>query len=94
MEWAAIDWQFVGRQRGVCDLAYLLGLCLPPRSRRGMEAELKRVYIEGLSQHGVALQGYGTSQPRNPPSNPGLLTVLACSMLLVLVGGRGGGAGA
>jgi hypothetical protein len=36
-EWRAIDWQFVGQQRGATDLAYRLRCCLIATIRRTLD---------------------------------------------------------
>ena len=38
--WCAIDWQFVGQQRGTIDLAYFVGLSLTPSVRAAAEDAL------------------------------------------------------
>jgi hypothetical protein len=43
--WCAIDWQFVGQQRGATDLAYFIGLCLTPSVRETAEAALRERYV-------------------------------------------------
>ena len=39
--WCAIDWQFVGKQRGAIDLAYFIGLSLTPSVRAEAEGALR-----------------------------------------------------
>jgi len=58
----AIDWQFTCRCRGVYDVAYFLGLDLPPDDRRTLERPLLDAYLEALAADGVAGYERGAAQ--------------------------------
>lgn len=49
-----LDWQSAGIGPGTSDAAYLIGGSLPEASRREHEAELLRVYLDGLAAARVA----------------------------------------
>jgi hypothetical protein len=51
-----IDWQCAAHGRGVFDVAYFLGMSLPPEMRRSHEREVLRSYHAILQERGV--QGY------------------------------------
>lgn len=48
-----LDWQSVGKGRGVYDIAYFLITSVPTAQRRQMEQDLLREYYTSLRQHGV-----------------------------------------
>jgi aminoglycoside/choline kinase family phosphotransferase len=50
---AVIDWQLAQRGRGVSDVAYFLGFCLPVEQRRTMEMSLLKIYHSVLVENGV-----------------------------------------
>ena len=52
-----LDWQLLGKGRGVYDVAYLLISSLQPELRRTIEAEVVRRYHDRLCARGVT--GYG-----------------------------------
>lgn len=51
-----IDWQLAQRGRGVSDVAYFLGCCLPSEHRRAMSMSLLKIYHSVLIENGV--KGY------------------------------------
>jgi hypothetical protein len=51
-----LDWQVAVRGRGVGDIAYFAGFCLPPHDRRAWEHTLVETYHAALVEHGV--RGY------------------------------------
>ncbi|MEN8184779.1 MAG: phosphotransferase, partial [Myxococcota bacterium] len=53
---AVIDWQLMGRGRGVWDVAYFLAQSLHPEARRAVELDLLRTYHHDLVEGGV--RGY------------------------------------
>ena len=50
---AVIDWQAAQRGRGVLDVAYFLGFCLPSEHRRAVEMSLLKIYYSVLVENGV-----------------------------------------
>jgi hypothetical protein len=57
---ALLDWQFLGKGRGVYDVAYFLASSLEPEVRRGCEDPLLERYHRGLLACGV--EGYSIAQ--------------------------------
>lgn len=78
-----VDWQSVVQGRGVCDVAYFAGFCLPPADRREWEADLLGAYHEALVRHGVS--GYGFERCaldyRRASFRPFLTVVMAGAVL-------------
>ncbi|MGE4338854.1 MAG: phosphotransferase [Pigmentiphaga sp.] len=50
---AVLDWQTVTCNAGPLDVAYLLGLNLPPHVRRELESDFLAFYLDQLGRHGV-----------------------------------------
>lgn len=50
---AAIDWQVSSRGGGVFDLAYFLSGNVTPQTRRAIEIDLLKLYVQTLKEHGV-----------------------------------------
>jgi hypothetical protein len=50
---AAIDWQVSSRGGGVFDLAYFLSGNVTPQTRRAIEMDLLKLYVQTLKEHGV-----------------------------------------
>ena len=55
-----VDWQLVGKGRGVSDVAYFMISSVPPAQRRQSERRLLQTYHTFLTQYGV--QGYSFDQ--------------------------------
>ena len=55
-----VDWQLVGKGRGVSDVAYFMISSVPPAQRRRSERRLLQTYHTFLTQYGV--QGYSFDQ--------------------------------
>jgi hypothetical protein len=54
---AAVDWQVSSRGGGAFDLAYFLSGNVTPQTRRAIEKDLVRLYVDTLAKNGV--EGYG-----------------------------------
>ena len=50
---AVVDWQRIGRGRGISDVAWFLGDNLHPEDRRAIEMEILRAYYQILVDNGV-----------------------------------------
>jgi Ecdysteroid kinase-like family len=50
---AAIDWQVSSRGGGVFDLAYFLSGNVSPQTRRAIEGDALKLYVQTLKEHGV-----------------------------------------
>ena len=50
---AAIDWQVSSRGGGAFDLAYFLSGNVTPQTRRAIEMDVLKLYVQTLKEHGV-----------------------------------------
>ncbi len=81
VQFAAIDWQIVGRGRGVFDIGYFMGDNLEVDVRRAHEDELLRLYFDVLTKNGVT--GYSFEQCKADYK----LSIAFALMYLVITGG-------
>jgi aminoglycoside phosphotransferase (APT) family kinase protein len=77
-----LDWQTVGYEPGVTDLAYLLGASVTTDERRRIEAGIVGLYTDELRERGVDLSPDGCWAAYRRYAFDGLLMVLFASALV------------